>query len=219
MTETSLSAEHQHGRQLVKAGNLSEAYRIFGGLAERDGSDTTALQMLAQIAEMQADYDAAISWLTRLTALAPNVAEVYDALGNVYFRYRTDNRSQALARENFRKAIALKPNWSDVLVKLGLVCSRIGPTDEAGRVFQQAVRLDPNNVNIRYHLSEGLAELGRLIEAEPHLRAAVALNPNLNNSIVKDLTEVRNALDDMKSGKTRRSARLAPARYPTTEAL
>ena len=63
------------------------------------------------------------------------------------------------ARDAFRKAIELTPDYAEALNNLGLACSRLGQEQEAIEAFRKALTADPkmgeayNNLGFLYHTS------------------------------------------------------------------
>ena len=80
------------------------------------------------------------------------------------------------AIDNYRRVLALAPNWVDAHINLGVALYQLGLTEEARTEFVSAVRLDPLNGISRYNLGCVLEEQGQIDEAIDHLlRAARAL--------------------------------------------
>jgi tetratricopeptide (TPR) repeat protein len=81
------------------------------------------------------------------------------------------------AIENYRKAIALAPNWVEAHINLGVALYQSGRLQEARSAFEAAVRLEPENGISRYNLGCVLEEEGRVDQAIEHLCRAARLIP------------------------------------------
>ncbi len=84
------------------------------------------------------------------------------------------------AYEDLRRAVSLKPAFSDYQSNLGYVLWKIGRTDEAVSAERIALKLDDKNVTAHYQLGRFLLRLGEqkdLNEAISELRRALALDP------------------------------------------
>lgn len=84
----------------------------------------------------------------------------------------------AEAAEEFRKAVAARPEGVEARVDLGAALVQSG--DRAGGVEQlrEALRLDPYNATAHFNLGSLLAESGPADEALSHLEEAVILRPD-----------------------------------------
>jgi tetratricopeptide (TPR) repeat protein len=77
------------------------------------------------------------------------------------------------AAEQFRKAVAARPESVEARVNLGSALVQTGDADGAVAQFREALRLDPNNATARFNLGVLLSGKGPGQEALDHLRAAV----------------------------------------------
>ena len=119
-------------------------------------------------------YDAAIAEAQRATALAPEFADGYNALGYSLFYGRLD---VAGAREPYSKAYALGKNDVDVLSRYAIYSARTGHFDEAEAAIMKASVLDPLNPSM--FKSAGLIKYatGEYDEAIALAKRALQLNP------------------------------------------
>lgn len=77
------------------------------------------------------------------------------------------------AAEQFRKAVAARPESVEARVNLGSALVQTGDADGAVAQFREALRLDPNNATAHFNLGVLLSGKGPTPEALDHLRAAV----------------------------------------------
>jgi tetratricopeptide (TPR) repeat protein len=94
---------------------------------------------------------------------------VHIARGRVAFRAGR----WADAAEEFRKALAARPESVEARVNLGSALVQTGDLDSATLQFREALRLDPNNATAHFNLGLLLSGKGPTPEALEHLRAAV----------------------------------------------
>jgi tetratricopeptide (TPR) repeat protein len=78
----------------------------------------------------------------------------------------------------YRKALAVKPNYVDAHVNLGVALERRGRLDEAIAHYRQALAINPNFVNAYVNLGAALERQGRLDEAAAQCRKALEIAPN-----------------------------------------
>lgn len=83
----------------------------------------------------------------------------------------------AESTDYFRKAIRLKPDYTDAHINLANSLLNTGQAAAAVPEFETALTLDPGNGNAHYNLGLALASLGRLDEAIVHLRTATIAQP------------------------------------------
>ncbi len=98
-----------------------------------------------------------------------------------------------------RKAIKLKPNFSDAHSNLGDILWDLGELQEAEILTRKAIRLNPNFAHPYSNLGNILKDLGKLKEAKLCFQKAIKLNPNFVNAhynlgnILKDLGKLKEA--------------------------
>ena len=80
------------------------------------------------------------------------------------------------AAEEFRRALAARPESVEARVNLGSVLALSGDRAGAAEQLREALRLDPSNATAHFNLGSLLAE-GAPEEARSHLEAAVAARP------------------------------------------
>lgn len=127
------------------------------------------------------DYDAhlypsAMRRFQQAIALDPAMARAYDNLGLVYY-YQNQN---ALAKQNFEKAIALEQNTPNPsawpYLNLAITEQFLNENSDAERHLREAIRLDPTLPQAHFQLGTVLEDTGRLQDAVAELKEAVRLN-------------------------------------------
>ncbi len=103
-------------------------------------------------------------------------AEGYYALG----LFQARQRSFGAAEKAFRKAIALRPDWSWPHNSLGILLGNhaVGRDQEAESELRTAIRLDPEWSRPHNDLAVLLRIAGRLDQAETEATTALRLDPN-----------------------------------------
>ncbi|HEV7507497.1 MAG TPA: tetratricopeptide repeat protein [Thermoanaerobaculia bacterium] len=81
------------------------------------------------------------------------------------------------AAQEFRRALAVRPESVEARVNLGSVLALAGDRSGAMEQLREALRLDPANFTAHFNLGSLLAEGGTREEARVHLEAAVAGRP------------------------------------------
>jgi tetratricopeptide (TPR) repeat protein len=119
---------------------------------------------------------------------------VYLARGKVAF----EARRYADAVNEFRKAVASKPDSGTARINLGAALTQVGDVNGAAQQFEEALRLDPGRVNAHYNLAVLLAGQNKHDEALTHLRSALTAEPNDLNARFLLARELKNTgrLDD-----------------------
>jgi Flp pilus assembly protein TadD len=82
------------------------------------------------------------------------------------------------AEISYKKAIALKPDYTKAYNNLGIIMQELGRLDEAEKSFRQAITLKPDYAEAHSNLGLVLKGLGRLDEAEISYRHAITLKPD-----------------------------------------
>ena len=86
-------------------------------------------------------------------------------------------RDYAHAAEQFAKAVAEDPYYSDAYNNLGVQYVRLGRPADAISAFQRAAELDPGAAIVRTNLAVLLAQAGQFDDAESYARQGVRLDP------------------------------------------
>ena len=180
-----------HGRALYEAGideaSDRRALAYFDRAIELDQRYASAhaarARALVVIGNLYADHDervrayaAAESAARSATALAPDFAEGFSALGFALASGKLDMRD---ARQPFDRSYALAPGNADVLARYATFRSNLRDHERAGEVIKRAVALDP--LNARTFRSQGdiLHNAGDHAGAILAYRKAIELNPTL----------------------------------------
>ena len=98
----------------------------------------------------------------------------------------TTNRFE-LAEAEFRRVIALKPDYLDGYSFLGLALEELGREDEAIRVYKKAIELSDQSSSTDekpyFYLGRYFNRLQRTRDGLPWLRRAVEVNPNASEPL------------------------------------
>lgn len=132
-------------------------------------------------------FDAAIEELETALKYDANYAGAYDGLGQVYMiqalNFETDvsrnieSHSLEDAKEQFQKALELRPNFPPFLNNLGLAAYYAEDYDEAIRNFQAALDVDPNYADARANIASAYVAKGQYEDAIEQANMAVASAP------------------------------------------
>jgi len=144
--------------------------------AARSRSLTVIANQYAQGSARRALYDAAMAAGERATAVAPQSADAWSALGFVLFNGGLDARA---AVAPYDRSFALGGGDADVLSRYALFCARIGRFDKARTAMARSAALDP--LNGRTVRLQGEVEFvaRRFAEAVPLIERALQINPQL----------------------------------------
>jgi tetratricopeptide (TPR) repeat protein len=93
-------------------------------------------------------------------------------------RLALEAKRYAEAADEFRKAIASKPDSVAAHINLGAALTQTGDLKGAAEEFEKTLRLDPNNTNAHYNLAILLANENKHEQAIVHLQAVSKTNPN-----------------------------------------
>ena len=99
---------------------------------------------------------------------------VYLSRGKIAF----EARRYAEAVNEFRKAVAAKPDSVTARINLGAALNQTGDVKGAAEQFEEALRLEPGKANAHYNLAVILAGQDKHEQAIAHLRSALTAEPN-----------------------------------------
>ncbi len=116
----------------------------------------------------------AISVAFNLVASYERSADFHHNLGFVLSR--KGQVDEAIAQ--FRKALEIRPNYSEAHVSLGTALLQKGQVDEVIAQLKRALELQPNNARDHNTLATALLQKGQVNEAITQLQKALELAPN-----------------------------------------
>jgi len=128
-----------------------------------------------ELARHDPESPAAIEALERITREDPDVIDAWFMLGNEYYRRR--RYEQAIAQ--YRRALALKPDYDLALINMANSYRALGRDEEAMLGYRRFMEIDPRNAHIRYETAQILVDNGKLAEAREQLEQALAIEPKL----------------------------------------
>lgn len=106
------------------------------------------------------------------------------------------------AAAEYRRAIALKPEFFEARYDLAQVLDKQGKDDEAIQEYRQAVALKPRDAQAQYNLGALLMEKDRFDNARPHLEAAMAADStNANAARALGFACLQGERKDLKTAK------------------
>jgi protein O-mannosyl-transferase len=143
-------------------------------------ASTTSLLLLVFGGAAWAAHEQARLWhdsetLFRHTAaVTKNNYLAYNNLG-----YYLSNRGQTdEAIENYRRAIAIKPDYEDAWNNLGYALAAKKQYQEAIQCYLQALKFKPDHIEVHNNLGNALSDVGQVDEAIPHYEFVLAHKPD-----------------------------------------
>lgn len=122
-----------------------------------------------------------ISYWTSSERLFRHAVEVtkdnYLAYNNLGFFLDHDGKVEE-AMDNYKKSLAINPNYEDALNNMGYALEGKGMAAEALPYYEAALRTKPNMVEVHNNIGNALSDLGRVDEAISHYETALRLKPD-----------------------------------------
>jgi len=156
-------------------GSLDHAENATQRALSQEPDCTACYQLLAQIAEHQADSEKALSFLVKAKQLAPQDPEVLFEFGRVCLeRNLLDDALPALT-----KAVALKPDNDSYVYALGSANVGKQQLADALHLFQQLLKKHPQDAMLMYAIGAVYYLESQFTEAESLLKQSLAMQPDL----------------------------------------
>lgn len=198
--------------ELLQAGHLSEAARVFQQVIASDPQNWQSLHLLGLTAYKQRKFEASAEYIRRALAIKPDLPEAYSDLGAVL----KELGELEDARKACCTALALKPNFHPAYSNLGNVLKASGRYEDAMIAYQKAITLVPNYATAHSNLGAVLLRLGKLEEALASCRKAVSLAPNVAEVYITLAQALRrNGKNEEALEAYRTAIKLRPAHAPT----
>jgi type IV pilus assembly protein PilF len=170
---------------------------------------------LAALYYQRGNMAVALEELRIATAADPNYALAYSILGLVY----TELRENALAQQNFERALRLAPTDPDINHNYGLFLCHTKRESESIKYFLQAVRNPLYPAPWRSYSAAGVCSLraNNLKDAESYFQVALRQEPNDVGSLLP-LGEIRYRQGNLEEAR-RLVSRFNKLIEPTSESL
>jgi tetratricopeptide (TPR) repeat protein len=114
-----------------------------------------------------------------LLSSSPDSARSHQALGQNYFSMKMYDR----AKQEYAKAVALRPDLPGVRLELGQVCAATSKWEEAEEQFRAEVAVQPGNAEAAYRLGDTLLQEGKMKEAVAELQRSSELRPDMPETL------------------------------------
>ncbi len=155
------------------------AWRAYAAMMLTDGPGTVGTTPIEKALPVVKGF------VDRAMAQDPSSAEALFALGS-YYGLTTDTgdpKQLALAIENLRKAIAIRPNFPQAENDLAYFLSQKGERGEAMKILASVLERDPGLRDANVIYANYLNGMGRFDEAEAALARWVKVSPNQASSV------------------------------------
>lgn len=107
--------------------------------------------------------------------VAPAHINVYFNLANLI---RSDSERIAESLQLYKKALSMKPDFSEAYMNMGDVYLKLNRTTEAKSSFQNAIKYKSDYSDAYFNLATTSLQLKELSEAEKNYRSALQYNPD-----------------------------------------
>ncbi|MBD3265545.1 tetratricopeptide repeat protein [bacterium] len=159
---------------LFQQGRYPDCIRLAQQNSEITRTHTQSLLLVAHAYEKLDNNEEAINtYLFCLRVDRENSAACFK-LGNLYF---ADNKARQ-AVHFFKKALAIQPGHSAILINLAFALSHLDRHQEANKYFRKALRLEPRNFRYHYYYANSLITSQQPYKAIDHLKKCLLLHPN-----------------------------------------
>jgi tetratricopeptide (TPR) repeat protein len=160
------------GERPAESGQIAAVTELLAELALADPAAGAAIEPVRTYLE-QKDHAGAEAVLRQLLLRHDDSERLHYQLGVLCFQ----QQRYEPAAEEFRRAVALKPDHVDAYYNLGHALRMTGDEKAARDAFVAAVRLSPSHARARANLAEVLFSEGKTEEARQHLAVAAKLAP------------------------------------------
>jgi predicted Zn-dependent protease len=151
-----VAATYKNATELLRAGQMLEAERVFRSILELEPDHAQTRSMLAKIAFSKNDLAAAKAWIEEAIAADSSVAE-YHYL-KALFSMRAGNVAEA--EPSARRSLELEPGLAEAWSLLGTILLDSKRAGEALVCFSRAAALEPSNAATQLNLAAAHAALG-----------------------------------------------------------
>jgi tetratricopeptide (TPR) repeat protein len=188
LDKNNAAAHYGLGQAALASRSYAEAVRYFEATLAQVPNANRVHYSLAMAYRGLGEMQKVKAHLAQQGSVGVRVADpVVDALQNLIEGERLplargkvafEAKRYAEAAEEFRKAVAAKPDSAVARINLGVTLSQLGDAQGAAEQFEESIRLEPRSVNAHYNLAILLARQNQHEKAIAHLESALAVDPN-----------------------------------------
>jgi len=170
----------KNAQQVHKAGNFTEAARLYEEVLRLDPGQFEALFALGFLHFQTAQYGEAERLIGLAVKINPRIAEAHFIRGCALQRL---NRIED-ALTAFNHAVANKPGFVEALINRGSALMALNRQNEALKAFDAVIAINPAIAGVWSNYASILHNLNRHEEALACFDRALALNPDLAEALV-----------------------------------
>ena len=165
--------------EAMRAGRDDDAIRMFNDILAKQPQCSDCLYNLGVAYSKKQQYTEAEASFQKAIALAPNSAEAYTGLANVYnAQKKFDLAQQASAKATELAGAGGAGGGAEGLYNQGVILWNAGKYQEAKAQFESAVKIDPNMAMAQYQLGMANLNLGQIPEARAAFEAYLKADAN-----------------------------------------
>jgi tetratricopeptide (TPR) repeat protein len=135
----------------------------------------TQAQEMARHRKQAGSNAEVVSVLRQVLARDRNVVDAWLMLGNELSR----QREYAAAVDQYRQALALKPDYDLAVIGLARAYRALGRVDDGIVGYRRFLDHDPSNAQVRFELAQALIDTGQPVAAEAELQVLLARDPSM----------------------------------------
>lgn len=137
-------------RVLCDQGKFKEATTILNKLLKNHPYNSEAYRLLAQIEQVNGEYETAIDHLIDALRCNPTNIGALIVMGNIFYK---DMKDRKAALSYYEKALQLQPENSMAINNLASIYAEDGDLEKATQMFKAAIETDATNENSYYGLA------------------------------------------------------------------
>jgi tetratricopeptide (TPR) repeat protein len=164
----------------IMGGDYQKASQLAGSVLALGQRHPVLHNARALAFQQQGLFREALEEFTQAAALAPNDANIQNAIGVCHLNL--NNPLEAIRA--FDAAIVLAPSNAQAYYRKGWTLEMLGDPAEARRFYERAIELDPRHADALAGLAGLIAVAGESAQAEALAKRALAINPNQSTAVV-----------------------------------
>lgn len=156
-----------------------EVFSAFKRRAQLGRREPIVNLTLALLHLEQEDFTPALEQCARILEEFPEIKEIYNVIGNVYFRQ--GHFDEAIS--GYRNALQFSPDSPELHFNLALACSKKGAIVEAESEYRKAIELNPNYPKAYAYLAHLYLRQRMVDKAIQECHKALSLRPEYSEAL------------------------------------
>lgn len=174
MNRYDVFAFHHLGELYLIKDNIDLAARYFDKAMQISPRHVARGIYFAKALIKKGNSEKAVKVFDKALTLSANDPDLMEDVAN----FCMVNEVHDYAIRSFESILKKHPKRTDIMMKIGVLLTKIGKTNEALDYFFRVEEREPQNLDVKFHMAHGFIDIDQVYRAEKALRDVLAIDPD-----------------------------------------